>query len=62
MLPAVAYTLLGTSRQLIVGPEAALAVLVASFVIPGMQEDAAAAFGQLLATHSRERVAHDVAA
>jgi high affinity sulfate transporter 1 len=34
LLPAVAYALLGTSRQLVVGPEAALALLVASVVAP----------------------------
>jgi integrase len=31
-------------------------------VIPGMQEDAAAAFGQLLATHTRESTEREVAA
>jgi sulfate permease, SulP family len=34
LLPAVAYVLLGSSRQLIVGPEGALAVLVATSVAP----------------------------
>jgi sulfate permease, SulP family len=34
LLPAVAYVLLGSSRQLIVGPEGALAVLVAVSVAP----------------------------
>jgi high affinity sulfate transporter 1 len=34
LLPAVAYALLGSSRQLVVGPEAALALLVASVVAP----------------------------
>ncbi len=34
LLPAIAYALLGSSRQLIVGPEAALALLVASIVTP----------------------------
>lgn len=39
LLPAVAYALLGTSRQLVVGPEAALALLVASVVAPMADED-----------------------
>jgi sulfate permease, SulP family len=34
LLPAVAYTILGSSRQLIVGPEGALALLVATAVAP----------------------------
>lgn len=34
LLPAVAYTLLGSSRQLIVGPEGALSLLVATAVAP----------------------------
>ena len=34
LLPAVAYALLGSSRQLVVGPEAALALLVGSIVAP----------------------------
>lgn len=34
LLPAVAYTLLGSSRRLIVGPEGALSLLVATAVAP----------------------------
>jgi high affinity sulfate transporter 1 len=34
LLPVVAYALFGSSRQLVVGPEAALALLVASIVAP----------------------------
>ncbi len=34
LLPAIAYALLGSSRQLVVGPEASLALLVASVVAP----------------------------
>jgi high affinity sulfate transporter 1 len=34
LLPAVAYTLLGSSRQLIVGPEGSIAVLVATALVP----------------------------
>jgi high affinity sulfate transporter 1 len=34
LLPAIAYTILGSSRQLIVGPEGALALLVATAVTP----------------------------
>lgn len=34
LLPAVVYALLGSSRQLVVGPEAALALLVASIIAP----------------------------
>ncbi len=34
LLPAVAYTLLGSSRQLIVGPEGAIAALVGAALIP----------------------------
>jgi sulfate permease, SulP family len=34
LLPAVAYTILGSSRQVIVGPEGALTLLVATAVIP----------------------------
>ncbi len=34
LLPAVAYTLFGSSRQLIVGPEGALSALVGAAVIP----------------------------
>ena len=34
LLPAVAYTLFGSSRQLIVGPEGALSALVGAAIIP----------------------------
>lgn len=34
LVPAVAYALLGSSRQIMVGPEAALALLVASIIAP----------------------------
>jgi sulfate permease, SulP family len=34
LLPTVAYTLLGSSRQLIVGPEGSIAALVAAAIIP----------------------------
>ena len=34
LLPAVAYALFGSSRQLVVGPEASLAVLVAAAIAP----------------------------
>ena len=34
LLPAVAYTLLGSSRQLIVGPDGAISALVGAAVIP----------------------------
>lgn len=34
LLPAIAYALFGSSRQLVVGPEASLALLVASVVAP----------------------------
>jgi sulfate permease, SulP family len=34
LLPTVAYTLLGSSRQLIVGPEGSIAALVATAIIP----------------------------
>lgn len=34
LLPAVAYAILGSSRQLIVGPEASLALLVSTAVAP----------------------------
>jgi SulP family sulfate permease len=34
LLPTVAYTLLGSSRQLIIGPEGSIAALVATAVIP----------------------------
>jgi high affinity sulfate transporter 1 len=43
LLPAVAYALLGSSRQLIVGPEAALALLVGSIVTPMAAGDPARA-------------------
>ncbi len=41
LLPVVAYALLGSSRQLVVGPEAALALLVASVVAPMADGDPA---------------------
>ncbi len=41
LLPAIAYVALGSSRQLIVGPEGALAVLVVSGVAPLAGQDAA---------------------
>ena len=34
LLPAVAYTVLGSSRQLIIGPEGSIAAMVAAAVIP----------------------------
>ena len=34
LLPAVAYTLLGSSRQLIVGPDGAISAIVGAAVIP----------------------------
>jgi len=34
LLPAVAYTILGSSRQLIIGPEGSIAALVGAAVIP----------------------------
>ena len=34
LFPAVAYSLLGSSRQLIVGPEGSIAVLVATALFP----------------------------
>ena len=40
LLPVVAYALFGSSRQLVVGPEAALALLVASIVAPMAGGDA----------------------
>ena len=40
LLPAVAYAFLGSSRQLIVGPEGALALLVATSVAPLAHGDA----------------------
>jgi high affinity sulfate transporter 1 len=39
LLPVVAYTIFGSSRQLIVGPEGALALLVATAVAPLAGED-----------------------
>lgn len=39
LLPVVAYALLGSSRQLVVGPEAALALLVATIVAPMADDD-----------------------
>jgi MFS superfamily sulfate permease-like transporter len=39
LLPAVAYTLLGSSRQLIVGPEGSIAAMVAAAVIPLAADD-----------------------
>ncbi|GMU79852.1 MAG: sodium-independent anion transporter [Acidimicrobiia bacterium] len=51
LLPAVAYALLGSSRQLIVGPEGALAVLVATAVAPlaGNDPEKFAALAAMLA-------------
>jgi high affinity sulfate transporter 1 len=40
LLPVVAYALFGSSRQLVIGPEAALALLVASVVAPMADGDA----------------------
>ena len=40
LLPTVAYTLLGSSRQLIVGPEGSIAALVATAIIPLAGNDA----------------------
>ena len=40
LLPAVAYALFGSSRQLVVGPEAAIALLVAAAVAPLAKGDA----------------------
>jgi MFS superfamily sulfate permease-like transporter len=39
LLPTVAYTLLGSSRQLIVGPEGSIAALVATAIIPLAADD-----------------------
>jgi sulfate permease, SulP family len=39
LLPTVAYTLLGSSRQLIVGPEGSIAALVATAIIPLAGDD-----------------------
>ena len=39
LLPTVAYTLLGPSRQLIGGPEGSIAVLVATAIIPLAADD-----------------------
>lgn len=41
LLPTVAYTLLGSSRQLIIGPEGSVAALVATAVIPVADGDPA---------------------
>jgi high affinity sulfate transporter 1 len=51
LLPAVAYTLLGSSRQLIIGPEGSIAAMVAAAVIPLAADDPqrAAALASLLA-------------
>ena len=51
LLPAVAYTVLGSSRQLIVGPEGSIAAMVAAAVIPlaGDDPQRAAALASLLA-------------
>jgi sulfate permease, SulP family len=51
LLPAVAYTLLGSSRQLIVGPEGSLSLLVATTVAPlaGGNAGAYAALAAMLA-------------
>ena len=51
LLPAVLYTLLGSSRQLIVGPEGAIAALVGAAVLPLAAEGAseAAELGSMLA-------------
>ena len=42
LLPAVAYTFLGSSRQVIVGPEGALSVMVATAVAPHAGSDPSA--------------------
>jgi SulP family sulfate permease len=34
LLPTVAYVLLGTSRQLVVGPEGSISTLVAAAILP----------------------------
>ena len=51
LLPAVAYTFLGSSRQVIVGPEGALSVMVATAVAPlaGSDPSAYAELAALLA-------------
>jgi SulP family sulfate permease len=51
LLPAVAYAVLGSSRQLIVGPEGAIAAMVAAAVVPLAAGDPprAAALASLLA-------------
>ena len=51
LLPAVVYTLLGSSRQVIVGPEGSIAAMVAAAVIPLAADDPqrAAALSSLLA-------------
>lgn len=40
LLPVIAYAIFGSSRQLVVGPEAALAVLVATIIAPMADGDA----------------------
>jgi SulP family sulfate permease len=51
LLPAVAYALFGSSRQLIVGPEGAIALLVATAVVPlaGNDPEQYAALAAMLA-------------
>jgi sulfate permease, SulP family len=51
LLPTVAYTLIGSSRQLIVGPEGSIAALVATAIIPLAGDDPAryASLASLLA-------------
>jgi SulP family sulfate permease len=51
LLPTVAYTLLGSSRQLIVGPEGSIAALVATAIFPLAGDDPAryASLASLLA-------------
>ena len=51
LLPTVAYTLLGSSRQIIVGPDGSIAALVAAAVVPLAAEDPqrAASLAALLA-------------
>jgi SulP family sulfate permease len=51
LLPAIAYALLGSSRQLIVGPEGTLAALVAAAVLPRAAAGSAEA-GELAALMS----------
>jgi len=48
LLPAIAYALFGSSRQLVVGPEASLAVLVAAAIAP-MAEGEPARYATLAA-------------